>query len=157
MTKHIRLFAFIAASLFIFSCSSPQEPSFKEIKNVKFTDISIRDGLKAIFKGDAVLNNPNSLGATITGLDLEMFVDGKKVSDIDQNLSASMPANSDFTLPLEFAVPLKDVFQDIKPSLGGIFKKREVNYEIMGDIKIGLGGVDIKVPMTYSGTEELKL
>ena len=68
-----------------------------------------------------------------------------------------MPGNSDFTLPLSFNVPLKEVAKDFKPTVGDIFKKKKVEYKLVGTLKVGLAGANIKVPVEYEDEEELSL
>lgn len=106
---------------------------------------------------DALLNNPNSVGVTISKMDFDVFVDGIKVSDVNQNISKKMPANSDFTLPLTFSVPLTKAFAGFKPTIADMMKKRTVKIKLVGDIYVKPAGVEIKLPFEYDDTYDVAL
>lgn len=139
-----------------FACSSPEYPEFREMKNVKFKSFSLNNGGSVTLNADAVFFNPNAIGANVTEVDLDMYIDDKKVTHIRQDVRAEMNANSEFTLPLDFSVPLKEVYKDLKPALGNVFKKRKVAYRMDGTLKVGLGSVEIAVPVDYAGEEEVR-
>lgn len=155
--KSIIYSTILFVSLFLFSCNTPEAPEFQKLENVKFKSASFSKDLNFTLSADALFHNSNTLGADITGLDLEVFVNDKKVSDIKQNVTASMGGNSDFKLPIELVVPLREVLKDVKPSLGELFKKREVNYHLKGTASVSVAGVEVDVPVDYEGKEELKL
>lgn len=147
--KRIIYFSILAFTLFLTSCSTPEAPEFQKLENVKFKSASLA-GMNFTLTADAIFHNNNVLGADITAMDLEMFVNEKKVSDIKQNVTATMGGSSDFTLPLEIEVPLKQVLKDIKPTLGGLLKKPEINYHLKGTITVSIAGVKANVPMDYA-------
>lgn len=151
------IFPLFILATFIISCSSPQNPEFKTLENVKFKSAALGSGLNFKMTADAVFHNPNAVGINISALDLDVFVNEKKVSDVKQNVAASIDGNSDFKLPLEFDIPLKEIFKDIKPALGEIFKKHEVDYQLKGTATVSVAGVDIDIPVDYKDKEELKL
>lgn len=154
-----RYFSFFSFFLFILitACDGPQKPEFRKMENVKFKSVSFSGPLTITLKGDAVFNNPNPISANVTEVDLDVFVYDKKVTHITQNVSATMPANADFRLPLQFDLPLKDVFDDGKLAIGDIFKKKLLQYKLLGNIKVGLGSVEVRVPVEYADEEEVKL
>ena len=147
----------IICLLFLVACNAPQKPEFQKMENVTFKSVSFSGPLTVTLSGDAVFNNPNAIGANVTEVDLDVFINDKKVTHVKQNVSAIMPANADFRLPLEFDVPLKDVFKDAKITLNDIFKKKILQYKLVGNIKVGLGSVEVKVPVDYADEEEVKL
>ncbi len=58
-----------------------------------------------------ICHNPNQLGADITEMDIDLFINDQKVTHITQSLRARIPARSDFSVPLELKIPLEDVSQ----------------------------------------------
>lgn len=142
--------------LFFSACSSPEYPEFREMKNVKFKSFSLNNGGSVTLKSDAIFFNPNAIGANVTEVDLDVYIDDKKVTNIRQDVRAEMNANSKFTLPLDFSVPLKDVYKDFKPSLGNLLKKRKIAYRIDGTLKVGLGSVEFSIPVDYAGEEDVR-
>lgn len=151
----------LLSTLFLFAllfsaCDSVDYPEFKEMKNVKFKSVSFNNGPSVTLKADAVFFNPNPIGANVTEVNLDVYIDDKKVTNIKQDVSAVMGSNSDFTLPLDFNVPLKEVFKDAKPAIGNIFKKRKIDYRMDGTLKVGVGSVEVAVPVEYAGEEEVR-
>lgn len=155
--KQVIFSSFLLVALFLASCNSPESPEFQKLENVKFKSASFTKNFNFTLTADAIFNNPNALGADLKGLDLEVFVNEKKVSDIKQKVTASIPGNSDFKLPLEIEVPLREVLKDIKPSLGEIFKKHEVVYLLKGTATVSVAGVEVDVPVDYEDKAFLKL
>jgi len=143
--------------LSLFACDGPEYPEFVEMKNVKFKSVGFLNGLSITCKADAVFKNPNPVGAKVTEVNLDVTIDGKKVTTIKQEVSAKMPANSEFILPLNFDVPLKKAFPDLKSTLGNLLKSKKLNYQLEGTLKVGLGKVEVAVPVDYEGEEEVKL
>ncbi len=148
------LYLFIFSTV-IWACEQPAKPVFKSLENVTFNSFSIQRPYSITFNADVIYHNPNSLGADITEMDFDVFVNEQKVTHITQSLRASMPARSDFTLPLELKIPLEEVFQDL--SFKDLLNSKTIDYEMVGHFKMGLGEAMIKVPFSYEGQERLGL
>ncbi len=153
--KRIFYFLLLGSLLTVISCSAPEKPEFRKLENVKFKSASIKD-MKVTLTGDAVLFNPNALGANISGMDFDIFANGKKVTKVRQEITATIPANNTFKLPLEFDIPVKEVFKDFKPTITNIFNKKKLNYKVDGHLIVNLAGANIKVPVTHEDEEEIK-
>jgi LEA14-like dessication related protein len=155
--KKVSFLSFFLLLGMLFSCSQPSSPEFQKMENVQFKSASFLNGPSVTLVGDAVFYNPNTLGAQVTEVDMEVFINGKKVTRIKQDVSANMKGKAAFILPLSFEIPLEEIFKDFKPTLGDIFKKRIIEYQLIGNIKVGLGNLELKVPVEYEDEEELKL
>lgn len=142
--------------LCISACKQPQKPEFKSMENVKFQSVMLDKSVSVNMIAQAVLHNPNPVGVTITGMDFDLFADGKKVSKVTQNVAAEMPANSDFKLPLAFSIPLAEVFKDFKPTIKQLMGKRTVNLKVVGHLKVK-AGVEIKIPVSYEDKYDVAL
>lgn len=151
------LFPLLLLATFLISCSNPMNPEFKTMENVKFKSASISKKLNFTLTADAIFYNPNVVGINISALDLDIMINKKKVSKIRQDVSAKIASKSDFKLPVEFDVPLTEVFKDLELSLGDIFKKQEIDYHIKGTATVNVAGIDIEIPVDYEDKEELKL
>lgn len=79
-------------------------------------------------------------------------MDGKKAARIDQHLSALIKANSEFTVPLEVELNLKElgVLDAIFNLLGG----KKYVLEFTGSMKMSVNGFPLKVPIQQK--EEFK-
>jgi len=138
------------------SCSMPTEPTFKKLEDVKFKSLSLSKK-RVTLSANALFNNPNALSGQMKNMNLEVFVNGKKVSNLKQNVSSEIPAESDFKLPLEVEIPLNEVLKDIGSSLGGILKSPKIKYHLEGSATVSMAGIEASVPIYFEGEEELKL
>lgn len=141
--------------LAIMACEAPQEPTFQKLENVTFNSLVLKKPYSVTLKADAIFHNPNVLGAKITEMDFDVYINDKKTTKIRQDVSATMPANSDFSLPIECKIPLREVFEDLK--LRDILSAKVLKYKMDGHLKIGLGNLEIKVPVVFEGEEKAKL
>ncbi len=150
--KHVMI---LLASLCILACEAPQEPTFLKLENVSFNSLVLKKPYSVTLKADAIFHNPNVLGAKITEMDFDVFINDKKTTQVRQDVTATMPANSDFTLPIECKIPLKEVFEDLK--LKDLLSAKVLKYKMDGHLKIGLGNLEVKVPVTYEGEEKARM
>lgn len=137
------------------ACSAPEKPIFKKIENISFNSLTLKKPYSVKLNADAVFNNPNALGAQIKAMDFDVYINGDKTTHIKQEVSAKMPAKSDFSLPIVCSVPLKDVFQELK--LKDLFNAKKITYRMTGHLTIDLGGVGIDVPFDHEGEEKMGL
>ena len=151
----MRYLLVMTISLYFGACSSPEKPVFKSLENVKLNSFSIKKPYSVTLNADAIYHNPNILGADITGMDLDVFVNKKKVTHITQDVIAKMPPKSDFVLPILLKVPLEEIFQDL--NFKDLLGLKMIEYELKGHLKVGFGGIDAKIPFSHSGEEALSL
>ena len=140
--------AFLAGGYYIYQeASNLQEPEFIELENIKFKNVTLPPNITLTFTSDAVLNNPNSHQLTISKVDFDVIVDGKKTSHFTQDLEVLMPANSQFKLPLSFEVPLEK--RGIIDTFKSAWKKKGVKIRSKGEITIRAGRVKFDIPFDY--------
>jgi len=136
--------------LMAFSCVPKEEVVFKGVKN-----ISIEPGKEnePILKADALFYNPNKVKMKLKEIYVDVMVNGKPSAHVRQQLKVSIPAESDFSVPVAAQLSLKELglLDTIVNLLGG--KKYQLQYT--GYVRIAVHGVTIKVPFTYQ--EELRL
>jgi LEA14-like dessication related protein len=130
-------------------CVPKEELQFKKVKNVLIT----ASGTTPILKGDLLLYNPNDKRMKLKKLDLIIDLNGKQAGIVDQRLRQVIPANDEFTVPIEVTISLKEVglLDAISSILGG--KKNTVR--IRGKIRGSVNGMTISVPVDY--TEEIRI
>jgi LEA14-like dessication related protein len=136
--------------LFAFGCVPEKEVVLRSLDNVELT---AGLGSEPMLKADALFYNPNKIRLKVKGIKLEVFIDGKKTAFIDQKLRSTVKAESEFSIPLEVQLSLKEIglFNAIAGLFGG--KKHELNYK--GYIKVSVKGFPFKIPVDYS--KEVKL
>lgn len=83
----------------------------------------------------------------------DVLVNGKPSAQVRQNLKLSIPAESEFSVPVAAQLSLKELglLDTIVNLLGG----KKYNIQYAGYVRIAVHGVTIKVPFTYQ--EELRL
>jgi len=136
--------------LSMFSCA-PKEPiEFKGVKNIT---VDINSEGKPILKGDVFLHNPNKTKMKLKSVDVNVLVDGEKSAEVKQQLDLPVPAQADFSVPIEATLALKNggLLNTVFGLLGG--KKYQVVFS--GKIKIAVHGISINVPVNQK--QEIKL
>ena len=123
-------------------------PEFLRLENVRFKNVTLPPDLKITFVSDAIIHNPNSHGITISKVDFDVIVDGKETTHFQQDLEVEMPANSEFSLPLSFEVPIakKEFFQNFKDVLSGAWKKQSIQIRTVGTITIRAARIQLDLP-----------
>lgn len=128
---------------FLQSCATPKEKIvLKQIKDV-VADATSDPKLK----GQAVFYNPNPQSGKLKSINVDIYVNEKKVGTVDQTMKIKIPARGEFTVPLEVNLKMKELgFMDtLFGMLGG--KKFDIRYE--GHLKVNYRGVPIRVPVNY--------
>lgn len=134
----------IVAVLFVFS--SCQKPGEKIVLR-QIRDVVVDASTEPTLKANAIFYNPNNIRGRLKRINVDIYVDGKKAARVDQKLKTLVPARSEFTVPLEVKLSIKELgFMDtLLGVLGG--KKFEVRYE--GSLKLSRNGIPFRVPVKY--------
>ena len=136
--------------IFLTGCVPKEEVVLRSIKNEKLE--TAEDG-NQILKADVIFYNPNNIRMKLKEINVEVFVDGKKSAHAEQKFNSLIKAKSEFTVPLEVKLSLKDLglLDTILAFLGG--KKYEINFK--GHLRIKVNGFTFKVPVNH--TEEFSM
>jgi LEA14-like dessication related protein len=134
-----------------FSCKTPKE----DVVLRRIKDVVVDASDEPMLKANAILYNPNNVKMKLRKIDIEVFVDGKPSAIIDQTLNMIIPANSEFTVPLEVKLNLKKMgFLDtVFGVIGG--KKFKIRYK--GNIKITYKALPLRVPVDYEDEVRIRL
>jgi LEA14-like dessication related protein len=124
-------------------CKRPKE----DIVLRQIKDVVVDATSDPMLKANAIFYNPNSMRGRLKEIDVDIFVNGKKAASVDQDLKTIIPANSEFTVPIEVKLAIKELgFMDtLLGVIGG--KTFEVRYE--GSLKLSYHGFPIQVPVRY--------
>jgi LEA14-like dessication related protein len=134
---------FTVIILILTGCKKPdQEIVLRHIK-----DVVVDAASEPMLRANAVFYNPNNMRGRLKEIDVEIFVNGKKAASVDQSLKTLIPAASEFTVPLEVKLAMKElgVMDTIFGMIGG--KKFDVHYK--GFLRLTYRGFPIKVPVDY--------
>ncbi|MGK7389268.1 MAG: LEA type 2 family protein [Candidatus Cyclobacteriaceae bacterium M2_1C_046] len=141
--KH--LIIFFTFIVILSSCKTPEEePEFKYVHNVQVKKIT---GQEVLLNADAVFYNPNNMRMKLRGVDVDVFVEEKKVGEINQDIKTDIPALDDFTVPFDATFNIKEVggLNTLMSVLGG--KKLLVRYK--GNIRVTVNNFPFRVPVDY--------
>ena len=133
--------------LFLFigfiGCKRPKE----DIVLRQIKDIVVDATSDPLLKANAIFYNPNSMRGKLKKINVDIFVNGKKAASVNQELKTEIPANSEFSVPIEVKLAIKELgFMDtLLGMIGG--KTFEVRYE--GSLKLSYHGFPVQVPVRY--------
>ena len=145
--KIIHLVLFLA---FVASACVPKEQIVLRSVVIKSVEPGM-DG-QMLLKADAIFFNPNAARMRLKRIDIDVLVDGKKAARVDHPVSSLIKAKSEFTVPLEVQLNLKEI--GLLDTLFSLFGGKKYNVEFVGSIKITVNGFPVKVPVKYK--EEVK-
>ena len=148
----VRALTLLILTVFCLSgCKKPEAPEFKTISNVEVVLMGID---KAMLKGDALFYNPNKSSILISDVEIDVFLDEVKVAGIDKTYDITVKGMSEFSVPLEIQVHLKDLKMDSLGAILDLFTKRERQLRYLGKVRVKAYGVPFSVPVDY--TESLQ-
>ncbi|MGJ8683816.1 MAG: LEA type 2 family protein [Nonlabens sp.] len=149
----MRAFIILCSILFLMtSCEDAyEEVVFMEIKNVKIKNATT-DNVE--LTGDCVLYNPNPVGLDLTQAKFDVYVDGRKTAEINQDLDIEMPASGEFILPLTARMSPKEFYGEKGGGLLNatlqILVNQKVAIKYEGSIRAGKGMMNFQVPVLDS-------
>jgi LEA14-like dessication related protein len=140
---------FVFLSLWMGSCA-PKEKIV--LRNVR--DIVVDATTEPMLKANAILFNPNDVRIKLRSAKIDVYVSGKKSGHIDQEFKMMIPSKSEFTLPLEVKLNMKELglFDTLFGMIGG--KKLKVEYK--GSIKVNYKGIPVRIPVNYESEVRLR-
>ena len=128
---------------FFQSCATPKEKIvLRQIKDV-VADATSDPKLK----GQAVFYNPNPQSGKLKSINVEIYVNEKKVGSVDQTMKIKIPAKGEFTVPLEVKLAMKEL--GLMDTILGFLGGKKFNIEYKGSIRINYNGLPIRVPVHY--------
>lgn len=146
----MRITVFLLLTFLAVSCLPKSAVELRDVRNLKLTT---GNGGFPELAGDAVFYNPNSSRMKLKKIRVDVFVDGKKSARVDHELNIVARGKSEFTVPLTVQLEVKDIglLDAIKSIFGG--KTYQIHY--LGDLKVNVNGIPLKVPVDHK--EEFKL
>jgi LEA14-like dessication related protein len=133
-----------------FGCQKPKEKIV--LKNIK--DVVVDATTEPTLKANAIFFNPNKMKGKLKEIDVDIFVNGKKAGEVDQDYNTVIPANDEFSVPIVVKLKMKELgfTETLLGMVGG--RKFEIRYE--GAIRFTYRGVPIKVPVDYKDDVRLR-
>lgn len=143
----------LLATFFLFltyACAPKEDIEFKGIRNV---EVRLGNNNSPELLAQAFFYNPNTVGMTLKEIHVDVWVNGKSSAEVRQKMKLKISPRSDFMVPLEATLSLKELglVDAIKNLLGG--KKYEIQY--IGFVRVAMHGITVKVPVKHR--EEMRI
>jgi LEA14-like dessication related protein len=138
------------ALLLLTSCDMPKQQIV--LRRVK--DVVVDGTTDPTLKAQVVLYNPNTTRMRLKKINIDIFYNGKKVGKVDQKMTLLIPAQNEFSIPLEVNLAIKELgfVETLLSMIGG--KKMQIHYK--GHLKLTYHGFPIRVPVDYKDEIRVK-
>jgi LEA14-like dessication related protein len=137
------MLALMTAALGIQSCHVPH----KDIELRQVRDVVADATSDPLLKADAIFYNPNDVGGKLKNIDVEIFVNGKKAGEVKKDYKIRIPANAEFTVPLEVKLNMKEL--GLVDTLLGMLGGKKFDVEYKGRLKLLYRGIPMSFPVDY--------
>ena len=149
MRRGIKLLV-ISFLVLVQACAPKDDIVFKGIGNV---EVRVNSNNNPELLAKAYFYNPNTIGMKLKEIHVDVLVDWKRSAEVRQKMKLKILPRSDFMVPLQATLSLKELglLDTIKNLLGG--KKYEVQY--IGYVRVAVHGITLKVPVKHR--EEMRI
>ncbi len=152
LLKDLHNLFLISGLLLAVSCSTPEQPEFINIKDLKvheFTDEQIT------LTGVAILFNPNRYSITVKEIDISVQVNNHAIGKVKQIGEVKVPSNSEFEVPLNVTFAPQDVYDNLLSGLINYIMKGKFAVHYTGYIRIKVSGLVFKVAVDHKGNVKI--
>lgn len=118
--------------ILFFSACSIVPATFKSITNPSLENISAAPA----FKMNVNLYNPNHFGVKLKSYGLNVSVDSVQVATLSQNSAMHIPADTDFSIPVQINIPLSSLIKMIPQGANLFLNDVAIPFHLDGTITI---------------------
>lgn len=149
----MRIVYYVLLSMLLIACKVSEKPEYRAIENITVKEITNQ---MVTISAEAVYYNPNHIGGSVKKVDIDLFMDGVKLSEVHAE-PFKINSQENFKLPLTAKVPHSKLFgKSGKQLLGNL-----LNAALNNSIKVNYKGVitlDLKaIDYDYNVDETLEL
>jgi LEA14-like dessication related protein len=128
------------------ACDKPESPQFLYLENIV---VELESLSSANLHAEAILHNPNKNTITIKSAQIDILMQDKVIAVLEKDFDIKAKGNTDFTIPLDVKIKLKDLNLNAIGTAFGLFggKGQEIRY--LGKIKVKAYGVPFSVKVDY--------
>lgn len=125
----------LVISVFLLNCSVKKKPIFIKVDEIQF--LSLRSDTIRL-QANAFFKNENDIGGKLSTEKIKVIINGAEVAQVSSD-EFKVPANKEFSIPLNVVIPANKVFENNKGGiLGGIISSllnKKVDVQFKGVIK----------------------
>lgn len=125
----------LVISVFLLNCSVKKKPIFIKVDEIQF--LSLRSDTIRL-QANAFFKNENDIGGKLSTEKIKVIINGAEVAQVSSD-EFKVPANKEFSIPLNVVIPANKVFENNKGGiLGGILSSllnKKVDVQFKGVIK----------------------
>ncbi|HEY3429531.1 MAG TPA: LEA type 2 family protein [Cyclobacteriaceae bacterium] len=131
------------------SCKPKEDIVLRDVR-----DIIVDATTEPLLKANAILYNPNNIKIKLRKVNVEVYVNGKKSGIVDQEPRMVIPAEAEFTVPLEVKLNMKEM--GVLDTIFGIIGSKKLKVRYKGSISITYKGLPIRIPVDYESDVKLR-
>lgn len=139
----------VSASSFFMACSKPQAFEYRDVKNLRVTNLGFDKTNLAV---DLVYFNPNSFGVDLKHVDCDVYIDKNYLGKYVLDTTMHIDKKSEFSLPSTMQVNMQGIFKNALTMM----LSNEVLLTVKGNTRVGKAGIFITVPFNYEGRHKIK-
>jgi LEA14-like dessication related protein len=152
--KFMRNLIYIVLLIGVVSCSTPEAPELKYLENVQ---VNLESFEEARLHADALLYNPNKNAVIIKSADIDVLMENKSIGKLDMEYNIKVEGYSDFQVPLDIDIKLKDLNLNAIGAAFGLMGKSGPELHFLGKIKVKAYGVPFSVKVDHKQKVNIKL
>jgi LEA14-like dessication related protein len=141
------------AMLLIQGCKRPEAPVFDKVRDIIITE---KTGNSFTVTAMADFYNPNKYKIVLKKADIDVLLDGKKISDLHQEFNLVIDKNSKFTVPLEATISQNEIRGNLINSALSILLGKKLTLNYVGNIRVKAYGIGIRVPIEGESKIDLR-
>lgn len=141
----MKVFGLIALIMLVLGSCVPKEQIV--LRSVVIRQVDPGADGNPLLKADAIFYNPNTSRMRLKRIEIDVLIDDTKTARVDQHLDALIKANSEFTVPLEVQLNLKEI--GLLNTIVNIFGGKKYEIRFVGNLKLKVNGFPVKVPVNY--------
>jgi LEA14-like dessication related protein len=143
----------IMVMLLIQGCKRPEAPVFEKVRDIVITE---KTGNTFTVTALADFYNPNNYKMVLKRADIDVLLEGKKISNLHQEYNLVIDRNSKFTVPLEATISQDEIRGNLINSALSILLGKKLTLNYVGNIRVKAYGVGIRVPIEGESKIDLR-
>ena len=139
--------------LLIQGCKRPEAPVFEKVRDIVITE---KTGNTFTVTALADFYNPNNYKMVLKRADIDVLLEGKKISNLHQEYNLVIERNSKFTVPLEATISQDEIRGNLINSALSILLGKKLTLNYVGNIRVKAYGLGIRVPIEGESMIDLR-